>query len=280
MLSNVLKGRTLSIIGSGAMGTALMRGLIESGAVAPEQLLAVDVVPELLEAARDNLGVLTTKSYVEAMREGAVVVLAVKPQVMEVVLRAIAEHVNLEQHLIISIAAGVPLATLQGLMPPGTPVIRVMPNTPAQVLAGATAVALGADANESHGEIARAIFGASGLVVDVDEKLIDAVTALSGSGPAYVCLFIEALADAGVNCGLDRKTALQLAAQTVMGSAKMILETGDSPSNLKDRVASPGGTTIAAIQVLERSAFRGSVMEAVFAAFQRAKELGAIQSQE
>ena len=280
MSSNALKGRTLSVIGSGAMGTALMRGLIESGAVAPEQLLAADVVPELLEAARDNLGVRITNSNVEAMREGSIVLLAVKPQVMEVVLRAITEHVKLEQHLIISIAAGVPLVTLQGLMPPGTPVIRVMPNTPAQVLAGATAVALGADANESHREIARAIFGASGLVVDVDEKLIDAVTAVSGSGPAYVCLFIEALADAGVNCGLDRETALELAAQTVMGSAKMILETGDSPSNLKDRVASPGGTTIAAIQVLDRSAVRGSVMEAVFAAFQRAKELGAIQSEE
>ena len=186
MSSNALKGRTLSVIGSGAMGTALMRGLIESGAVAPEQLLAADVVPELLEAARDNLGVRITNSNVEAMREGSIVLLAVKPQVMEVVLRAITEHVKLEQHLIISIAAGVPLVTLQGLMPPGTPVIRVMPNTPAQVLAGATAVALGADANESHREIARAIFGASGLVVDVDEKLIDAVTAVSGSGPAYV----------------------------------------------------------------------------------------------
>lgn len=237
-----------------------------------EQIIATDIDEVRLQTAQ-QLGVQTMKSNPEAVQKSDIILLAVKPQVMDEVLGEISPHIDPKRHTVISIAAGIPIARMEEALPQGAPVVRVMPNTPAQVLEGASAVALGSHAGEQHREIAHAIFGASGLVVDVPEKLIDAVTALSGSGPAYVFVFIEALADAGVNLGLPRTVALKLTAQTLLGAAKMVLETGKHPGELKDMVTSPGGTTIAGLSVLESRAFRGAVIDAVASAHKRAKEL-------
>lgn len=271
-LSSVLTDKKLAVIGSGAMGSALVRGLIQSGKLKAEQIIASDIDEVRLKQIQP-LGVQTTCDNKSAVRQSDIVLLCVKPQIIDEVLADIALVVDPKKHCVISIAAGITIARMESALPQNTPVVRVMPNTPAQVLAGASAIALGTNATELHRQIAHEIFNAVGLVVDVPEKLIDAVTALSGSGPAYVFLFTEALADAGVNLGLPRDVALKLAAQTLLGSAKMLLETGRHPAELKDMVTSPGGTTIAALSVLERNAFRGAIIEAVAAAHQRAKEL-------
>lgn len=271
-MAKALEGKMLAVIGAGAMGGALIRGLLQSGATVAEQIVAADIDEKRLSAAA-TLGIRTTADNKAAVRQSDIVLLCVKPQVMDEVLADIAPAINPQRHTVISIAAGIPIAKIEAALPEGTPVVRVMPNTPAQVLAGASAIALGTHATEPHRQIAHAIFGAAGIVVDVPEKLIDAVTALSGSGPAYGFVFIEALADAGVNLGLPREVALKLAAQTLLGAAKMVLETGKHPGELKDMVTSPGGTTIAALAVLESRSFRGTVIEAVATAYQRAKEL-------
>ncbi len=271
-LSSVLTSKNLAIIGAGAMGSALVRGLIQSGKLKADQIIASDVDEERLKQLQP-FGVQTTNDNKLAVQQSDVALLCVKPQVMDEVLAEISPAVDPKKHCVISIAAGIPISRLESALPEGTPVVRVMPNTPAQVLAGASAIALGTNATELHRQIAHEIFSAVGLVIDVPEKLIDAVTALSGSGPAYVFVFAEALADAGVNLGLPRAVALKLAAQTLLGAAKMLLETGKHPAELKDMVTSPGGTTIAALSVLERKAFRGAIIEAVAVAHQRAKEL-------
>lgn len=271
-LSSALTSKNLAIIGVGAMGSALVRGLIQSGKLKADQIIASDVDEERLKQLQP-FGVQTTNDNKLAVQQSDVALLCVKPQVMDEVLAEISPAVDPKKHCVISIAAGIPISRLESALPEGTPVVRVMPNTPAQVLAGASAIALGTNATELHRQIAHEIFSAVGLVIDVPEKLIDAVTALSGSGPAYVFVFAEALADAGVNLGLPRAVALKLAAQTLLGAAKMLLETGKHPAELKDMVTSPGGTTIAALSVLERKAFRGAIIEAVAVAHQRAKEL-------
>ncbi len=270
--SSVLAGKRLAIIGAGAMGSALVRGLIQSEKLKADQIVASDIDEERLKQLQP-FGVQTTNDNKLAVQQSDVALLCVKPQVMDEVLAEISPAVDPKKHCVISIAAGIPISRLESALPEGTPVVRVMPNTPAQVLAGASAIALGTNATELHRQIAHEIFSAVGLVIDVPEKLIDAVTALSGSGPAYVFVFAEALADAGVNLGLPRAVALKLAAQTLLGAAKMLLETGKHPAELKDMVTSPGGTTIAALSVLERKAFRGAIIEAVAVAHQRAKEL-------
>ncbi len=270
--SSVLAGKRLAIIGAGAMGSALVRGLIQSGKLKADQIVASDIDEERLKQLQP-FGVQTTNDNKLAVQQSDVALLCVKPQVMDEVLAEISPAVDPKKHCVISIAAGIPISRLESALPEGTPVVRVMPNTPTQVLAGASAIALGTNATELHRQIAHEIFSAVGLVIDVPEKLIDAVTALSGSGPAYVFVFAEALADAGVNLGLPRAVALKLAAQTLLGAAKMLLETGKHPAELKDMVTSPGGTTIAALSVLERKAFRGAIIEAVTVAHQRAKEL-------
>lgn len=270
--SSVLAGKRLAIIGAGAMGSALVRGLIQSEKLKADQIVASDIDEERLKQLQP-FGVQTTNDNKLAVQQSDVALLCVKPQVMDEVLAEISPAVDPKKHCVISIAAGIPISRLESALPEGTPVVRVMPNTPAQVLAGASVIALGTNATELHRQIAHEIFSAVGLVIDVPEKLIDAVTALSGSGPAYVFVFAEALADAGVNLGLPRAVALKLAAQTLLGAAKMLLETGKHPAELKDMVTSPGGTTIAALSVLERKAFRGAIIEAVAVAHQRAKEL-------
>ena len=214
----------------------------------------------------------TTDNHALA-RSVDVLVLSVKPQVVDKVLGAIAQDIRPE-HLIISVAAGVPIAALEARLPEGSRVVRTMPNTPATALAGATAVSTGTHATEEDIATATALFEAVGRVVVLDESLLDAVTGLSGSGPAYVMMIIEALADGGVKVGLHRDTALLLAAQTVYGSAKLLLETGEHPGRLKDMVTSPGGTAIVGLHTLESGAIRKTLIDAVESATRRSVELG------
>ncbi len=255
------------------MGEALSRGLIGAGTFEPGDLVLFDVNTERTRLLAESLGARVVSSVEEAVSGADVVLLAVKPQGVQSALEPVRALMNPSQTLI-SIAAGVSLARLEACFEAPVPVVRAMPNTPALVGAAATAICAGTHANPENMDKARAIFAAVGLCVEVEEKQIAAVTGLSGSGPAYVCLFIEALADGGVHAGLPRDVALQLAAQTVLGSAQMVLETGEHPGVLKDRVASPGGTTIAGLHALEQGAFRGTVMDAVLASAKRSTELG------
>lgn len=262
----------IAFLGAGAMGEALMRGLIKAGVYAPMDIVAFDVDAARLQSVARSLGVAAADDAVEAVRETPVVLLAVKPQIADDALRPLCSVLTLEQTLI-SIAAGVTTTQLESHFEADVPCVRVMPNTPALAGEGASAICLGAHAGEVHRAMAHRIFGAVGLALDVPEKLLDAVTGLSGSGPAYVYLFIEALSDGGVKMGLPRDVALQLAAQTVAGAARMVLQTGQHPGVLKDMVTSPGGTTIAGLHALEHGAFRAAVMDAVQAAAERARAL-------
>jgi pyrroline-5-carboxylate reductase len=212
-------------------------------------------------------------SNADVAREAEVVVLAVKPQILDQVLRGVSNELTREK-LVISVAAGVPIAALERRLHPPMRIIRTMPNTPATVGAGATALAPGEHATAADLEVAKKIFNSVGITVQLEESQLDAVTGLSGSGPAYVFLIIEALADAGVKVGLARRSALQLAAQTVFGSAKLLIESGQHPGLLKDGVTSPGGTAIAGLHTLEAGGLRNVLMNAVEAATRRSRELG------
>lgn len=263
---------SLGFIGAGNMAGALIKGLLHSLAK-PERIMASDVAPERLAHLADLHGITTTSDNHALVRACDVIVLAVKPQVIDKVLAQVARDIE-ARHLIVSVAAGVPGAAIEGKLPPGTRLVRAMPNTAAIVLEGATAIAAGTHATERDIEVAQAMFEAVGRVVVLDETLLDAVTGLSGSGPAYVMVIIEALADGGVKVGLHRDTALMLAAQTVYGSAKLLLETGEHPGRLKDQVTSPGGTAIAGLHTLEAGGLRRTLIDAVEAATKRAAELG------
>jgi pyrroline-5-carboxylate reductase len=208
------------------------------------------------------------------MASVSVLVLAVKPQSFDAVLSEVSQHLRKET-LVISVAAGVPISAIEARLAEGTRVIRSMPNTPATVQAGATAISVGSHATPDDVQVARAIFESVGRVVELEESLLDAVTGLSGSGPAYVMLMIEALADGGVKVGLHRDTALMLAAQTVYGSAKLLLDTGEHPGRLKDMVTSPGGTAISGLHTLESGGLRKTLIDAVETATKRSEELGA-----
>lgn len=254
------------------MATAILRSLIDRGVVAPGQVTVSDP-QETSRQAAERLGVNATTSNAEALEGAEVIFLAVKPGIVPLVLRESAERFTPAQ-LVVSIAAGVPLAAMEALLPAGVPVVRVMPNTPVLVGAGAAALCRGAAATEEHAALVRQVFEAGGICVEVTEAQIDAVTGLSGSGPAYVCLMIEALADGGVRMGLPRDVALQLATQTLLGGARWVQETGEHPAALKDRVATPGGTTIAGLAALEEAAVRSGLIKAVEAATRRSMELG------
>jgi pyrroline-5-carboxylate reductase len=265
--------KTLGFVGGGNMAAALVKGLLHSKVVPPERIIVSDVTDTRLSMLRDTHGVRTTTDNHELVRDADVVVLSVKPQVIDKVLAAIGKDIRPTQ-LVISIAAGVPIVAMEARLPEGARVVRTMPNTPATVDAGATAIAPGTHATEEDLEVARALFAAVGRVVTLDESLLDAVTGLSGSGPAYVMLMIEALADGGVKVGLHRDTALLLAAQTVYGSAKLLLDTGEHPGRLKDMVTSPGGTAIAGLHTLESGGLRRTLIDAVEAATLRSVALG------
>jgi pyrroline-5-carboxylate reductase len=265
--------QTIGFIGAGQMAKALAQGFVSTGLVTASRIVACDPVP----AARESFGstvngatIATTNAQV--VDQANVVFLAVKPQSMPTVLGELAGRCGSEK-LIVSIAAGVPMAKLTAGLKTER-VARVMPNTPALVGKGASAYALAAGASPADGQLVGQLMGAVGQAFLVDEKLLDAVTGLSGSGPAFVYVMIEALADGGVKMGLPRDVAAALAAQTVRGAAEMVLTTGEHPASLKDKVASPGGTTIAGLAALEDRGLRAALIAAVEAATRRSQELG------
>lgn len=266
-----MQDRTVGFLGAGNMAGALIKGLL-AGALPKDRVWASDVREERL-ADLAKLGIHTTKDNAELLRTCDVVVLSVKPQVVDRVMPMVREHLR-EDAVLVSVAAGVSIDTLESSLEPGARVVRTMPNTAAIALAGATGIARGTHATDSDMEVAKALFSAVGRVVVLDESLLDAVTGLSGSGPAYIMLIIEALADGGVKVGLHRETALTLAAQTVFGSAKLLLDTGMHPGALKDMVTSPGGTAIAGLHTLEAGGLRRTLIDAVEAATRRAEQLG------
>jgi pyrroline-5-carboxylate reductase len=284
---------TIACIGSGNMGNALMKGA--SSIVGPEHIAFTDVDRAKAEASAKSLGARALLSNPEAAREGDYVFLAVKPQALALVLREIAPVIRqrlaegraggARVPVLVSMAAGWSIPRIQALLKEegkpslaACPVIRIMPNTPALVSRGMIALSPSPEVPaERIGELEK-ILGSAGLVDRVEEQYLDAVTGLSGSGPAFVYLFIEALADGGVLAGLPRDKALRYAAQTVLGSAAMVQETGIHPGELKDMVCSPGGTTIAAVAALENGAFRAAVMNAVEAAWRRSAELGKLHA--
>jgi pyrroline-5-carboxylate reductase len=266
-------GKTLAFLGAGNMAEALIKGLLRAEVASPQEILCTDRRKERGDELTSRYGVRFTTSNATAAKEAGIIVLSVKPQVMNHLLEEIAPALDATK-LVISIAAGVPIEAMERKVGHGVRIVRTMPNTPALVGAGATALSAGSHATEDDLTQAKSLFDAIGRSVVVDEILLDAVTGLSGSGPAYVFLVIEALSDAGVKVGLPRYTAQELAAQTVLGSAKLLIETGEHPGRLKDQVTSPGGTAIAGLHTLEAGGLRTTLMNAVEAATERSKELG------
>jgi len=263
----------LGFIGGGNMGGALIKGLTAAGLPRPDQILVHDVDRDRLRDLESSYGVKAVDSLTDLVATATIVVLAVKPQVMNRVLTELKGRLP-HRPLIISIAAGVAIDTIARGLGEDLPIVRVMPNTPALVQESASALARNAAVSDHQMEQALKLFEAVGVAVAVEEKLMDAVTGLSGSGPAYVLQFVESLIDGGVLMGLPRPIARKLVVQTVFGTARMILETGRHPAELKDMITSPGGTTISGLQVLEAAGLRGAIMDAVEAATLRSRELG------
>lgn len=283
------RGSSLSVterigfLGAGQMATAIIRSWLTAGVASPSQLAVSNQQPSSNEVFH-NMGI--ARCYGAARVDGAkgiaadseVIFLGTKPQVLDHVLETLRPHVVPERHLVVSIAAGIPLARLQSALPPGTPVIRMMPNTPLMVGQGAVAYCVGDHVRRDHVDVVLRLMSSSGLVLEVEEKMMDAVTAVSGSGPAFLMVLMEAMADGGVLMGLPREAAMKLVAQTVLGSAALVLHaSGDGsvthPAVLKDAVSSPAGTTIAGLHELEGAGVRGAMMKAVQAAARRSQEL-------
>lgn len=265
-------GKTIGFLGGGNMAEALVRGLVRAG-IDPVQIGVSGPRPERMEELRARFGILATTDNRELCAQSDILVLSVKPQILDRVLLQIRGHLKPDT-LVISVAAGIPIAAIERRLPKGTRIVRSMPNTPALISAGATAIARGEHADDADLAAAKFLFDAVGLTVVVDEAQLDAVTGLSGSGPAYIFLILEALADGGVKVGLARRYAQRLAAQTMMGAAKLLLDTDEHPGKLKDMVTSPGGTAIAGLHTLEAGALRTTLMNAVEAATARSRELG------
>ena len=263
----------IGVIGAGKIGAAIARGVIRAGLVTKENVMTSDVSETLLQSAAKDLGIRATSDNLELCGFADIVILAVKPQIVDSVTREIAKKLGTRK-LLVSVAAGVPLGRIEARLEPAARVVRVMPNIPCVVGAGAAGYAAGAHATAADLEKVGAILNSFGVGMAVEEKYLDAVTGLSGSGPAYVFLFMEALSDGGVQMGLSRDVALKLAMQTVYGAARMALESGKHLGELKDEVTSPGGTTIAGIYAMEQKGFRAAVMEAVVSATKRSQELG------
>ncbi|TLY27791.1 MAG: pyrroline-5-carboxylate reductase [Nitrospirae bacterium] len=269
----MLLGKRIALIGAGNMTEALVVGMLTAGVAHPDELYATDILPERRAHFQDRYKIKVSGDNVDAVRHGQIIILSVEPQVLDEVLGSV-KSVLEGKHLIISVAAGYPISRIMAHLKAEARIVRAMPNTPSSVLAGVTALSFGPRLAEEDQQVARIIFESVGKVVVVEERLMDAVTGLSGSGPAYVYLMIEALADGGVKMGLSRQVAELLAAQTVLGTARMLLESGEHPGQLKDRVASPGGTTIAGIHKLEEGCLRATLIAAVEAATKRSQELG------
>jgi pyrroline-5-carboxylate reductase len=263
----------IGFLGAGKMASALAKGFIQAGLATPDSVVASDPY----EAARTSIsreaGVKATGSNSEVVQSAQVIVLAVKPDQVNEVLAEVRPHFT-DKHLLVSIAAGVPLARIESALPASARVIRVMPNTPALVGASASAFAPGKSATKDDAQLAQKLFSSVGVAYQVKESLLDAVTGLSGSGPAYAFLIIEGLSDGGVAAGLPRDVATKLAAQTLLGSAQLLLQTGQHPGALKDMVTSPGGTTIEGLHELEKAGVRGALINAVRAATEKSRRLG------
>ncbi|HUZ06119.1 MAG TPA: pyrroline-5-carboxylate reductase [Candidatus Paceibacterota bacterium] len=263
----------IGFLGAGKMATALAKGFVRAEIVFPKEIIAGDVFETARKHFSAETGAKAAASNSDVLKFANVLILATKPDQVSAALEEISAAFT-KNHLLISIAAGVTISKLENLLPAGSRVIRVMPNTPALVGEAASAFALGKSATAADGELAKELLSAVGVAFQVAESLLDAVTGLSGSGPAYVYQFIEALSDGGVASGLPRDIATKLAAQTVLGAAKMVLETGQHPGALKDQVTSPGGTTIEGLHALEKGKLRATVMSAVRAATEKSKKLG------
>ncbi|XP_059174369.1 pyrroline-5-carboxylate reductase 1, mitochondrial-like [Physella acuta] len=266
--------KMVGFIGGGRMAQAMAKGFISSGLVRAKNILVSDNSQQMLSMVGE-IGVNTTMSNKEVVENSELIVIAVKPNIVAPILKEVAGVVSPDKHLFVSIAAGVTIRSIEQNLPAGTRVVRVMPNTPALVQAGAAVMASGSSALPDDVILVQELLRTIGICEESPEYLLDAVTGVSGSGPAYAFAAIESLSDGGVKMGLPRELATKLAAQTLLGAAKMVLETGKHPGQLKDEVCSPAGTTIAAMHVLEKKGFRGILMDAVEAATLRAKELGA-----
>ncbi|MGI6036027.1 MAG: pyrroline-5-carboxylate reductase [Limnochordia bacterium] len=266
----------LGIIGVGAMGSALLTGVLRQGLFAPDQVIINDLDANRSAQVAKGAKVRAASSNLDVVENADVLLLAVKPKDVGSVLGEIGQRLSARQ-LLLSIAAGINLAFIEGRVSSGVPVIRVMPNTPCLVGRGAIALSPGRSVDNDTLDLGRRIFAAVGKVVIVDEPLMDAVTGLSGSGPAFVYTVIEALSDGGVAAGLPRSIADQLAVETVLGAAVMVAETGEHPAKLRDMVTSPAGTTIAGMRVLEEGGIRSALIEAVLRATERSCQLGETQ---
>lgn len=263
----------IGVIGCGVMGTALISGIIHSKLVHPTDMMVWDVLPQKSEDISQQYNVTAASQMKDIFDSPRMIFLAVKPVDMPQVLEHIRDFLN-EDCIIISVAAGISIGQIIKVVGPEQKVIRLMPNTPCLIGRGMTVVSPGNNVAENELSFVMKLMEALGKVIILEEKLMDAATGLSGSGPAYVFMFVEALADGGVKMGIPREKALLLAAQTVLGAAEMVLQLEEHPSVLKDRVASPGGTTIEGIYALEQESFRGTVIKAVEAAVKRAGDLG------
>jgi pyrroline-5-carboxylate reductase len=263
----------IGFVGGGNMGEAMIRGLISASLFTPDQIHAYDVSTPRMQLLTGSYRVQASPGLGHLAESSQIIVLAVKPQVMQTVLGELRPYLS-HRPLVISIAAGIPISDLIQGLTPETHVIRVMPNTPALVLEGASALARGPGVTDDEMVQALALFQAVGKAFEVDESLMDAVTGLSGSGPGYVLLVLESLIDAGVLMGIPRQISRELVLQTALGTARMALETGKHPAELKDMITSPGGTTIRGLQVLESGGVRGAILGAVQAATLRSGELG------
>lgn len=271
-MSNRANEDRLAFVGGGQIAEALIAGALSGGVYEADHIYAADPDTRRVDHLKQKYGVLAGTSNRDAVIHGSLVVLAVKPQMLDAVLREIGG--DLVEKLVVSVVAGASIRRVVDTCSRPVRVVRAMPNTPALVQEGMTALAFGPDVKQEEMARVRGLFESVGRVVPVEERLMDAVTGLSGSGPAYVFLAIEALADGGVKMGLPRETACLLAAQTVLGAARMVLQTGQHPARLKDQVASPGGTTIAGLHQLEQGGLRATLIDAIEAAAKRSQELG------
>jgi len=270
----MLHGKTIGFLGAGSMAEALMRGLIQGGVLRPQQIIVTDRSNrEGLETLHMRYGVRTAAGKAELVAEADVLIVLCKPKDVADLLAEIRPH-TFRGQVLLSVAAGVSTGLLAGGVAAGVRVVRAMPNTSCQVGESATAICLGEGAGEEARLVARAILGAVGRVVEVPEAQLDAVTGLSGSGPAYIYLMIEAMVEAGRGVGLSDQVARELAVQTLLGAARTLVETGEDPAELRQKVTSPGGTTMAGLQVLNEAGFREAMVRAVARATQRSQELG------
>lgn len=276
--SRIPENMSIGFIGAGKMAQAMIKGFISTGVIKAQNLLASDPNPVMLDIVKKDYNVNVTKSNMLVVEKSDLIVIAVKPDSVSTILQETA-HLVSKQKLIVSIAAGITIADIEQQLPVGSRVIRVMPNTPALVLEAASVLAEGHSVLPDDKHTVRELLLSIGMAEHSSEKWLDAVTGLSGSGPAYMFTAIDALADGGVKMGLPRDLAIKLAAQTMLGAAKMVLENGKHPMQLKDEVCSPGGTTIAAMHVLEKGGFRANLIGAVEAATLRSRELGQINKQ-